>query len=282
MSYLLTWRRMAQVCLLATISSSVYAVDGVVLINQGSAAAGSVTPGDAPGFPITISQSGSYKLSSDLIVPDANTTAIEITAGFVTIDMNGFSIIGPAVCSGHPVACVSTGSGVGIIARAGAKQVKVFNGTIHGMGGNGIDIGNSDVVDNLLGPGFIPANIVNVHADSNGGTGISVAGIVTGSVATMNGSSGIAAVTVRDSIAINNGQFGIAVSNGVASGNMVLENLFGLFASRGTLTGNTANSNQTGIGATCPSSIVGNTAIANSTGLQLSDGTCTLANNAAN
>src|ERR1700689_5095189 len=108
MSYLFTCRRIAQVCALAAISSSLYAVDGVVLINQSNAAAGSITPGDAPGFPITISQSGSYKLSSDLIVPDANTTAIEITAKWVTIDMNGFSIIGPVACSGHPVACGST------------------------------------------------------------------------------------------------------------------------------------------------------------------------------
>src|SRR2546421_5801594 len=77
-----------------------YGVDGVVLINQNAALAGNVTPGDAPGFPVTISVSGSYRLSGNLVVPDANTTAVEITAADVTIDLNGFSVIGPTVCTG--------------------------------------------------------------------------------------------------------------------------------------------------------------------------------------
>src|ERR1700704_150875 len=94
----LTWRRTVCVCILAAISSSLYAVDGVVLIDQNRALAGNVTPGDAPGFPVTISQPGSYRLSGNLTVPDINTTAIEITAENVTLDLNGFSIVGPFVC----------------------------------------------------------------------------------------------------------------------------------------------------------------------------------------
>src|SRR5437660_11740367 len=84
-----------------------YAVDGVVLINQSAALAGNVTPGDAPGFPVTISAAGSYRLSGNLTVNDANTTAIQITADNVAIDLNGFSIIGPTVCSGSPVTACS-------------------------------------------------------------------------------------------------------------------------------------------------------------------------------
>src|SRR3977135_1627429 len=100
-----TWRRMVCVCALAAISSSLYAVDGVVLIDQNRALAGNVTPGDAPGFPVTISQSGSYRLSGNITVPDLNTTAIHITADYVTLDLNGFSINGPAVCTGSPTVC---------------------------------------------------------------------------------------------------------------------------------------------------------------------------------
>ncbi len=96
------WRRMTQVCMLAAISSSLYAVDGVILIDQNHALIGNITPGDAPGFPVTISQPGSYRLSGDLIVPDANTTAIQITADHVTLDLNGFAIIGPTVCTSSP------------------------------------------------------------------------------------------------------------------------------------------------------------------------------------
>src|SRR5437867_11366604 len=107
MSYL-TWRRMVCVCMLAAISSSLYAVDGVVLIDQSRALAGNITPGDAPGFPVTISRTGSYALSGNLTVPNANTTAIVVNADDVAIDLNGFSIIGPVVCKGSPVSSPCT------------------------------------------------------------------------------------------------------------------------------------------------------------------------------
>src|SRR5690348_13376939 len=99
MMFNLTWRPVVCLCILGAVSSSLYAVDGVVLIDQNHALAGNITPGDTAGFPITISQPGSYRLTSNLTVPDLNTTGIQITADFVTIDMNGFSIIGPGVCT---------------------------------------------------------------------------------------------------------------------------------------------------------------------------------------
>src|SRR5882724_6466568 len=100
---------------LIVIALPTYAVDGVVLINQAAALAGNVTPGDMPGFPVTISAPGSYRLSGNLTVPNANTTAIELTADNVSIDLNGFSNIGPVVCSGVPVtSCGPTGTGSGI------------------------------------------------------------------------------------------------------------------------------------------------------------------------
>ena len=65
-------------CVLAAMSGSALAIDGVILIDQNKALAGNVTPGDAPGFPVTITLPGSYRLSSNLIVPNADTTAILI------------------------------------------------------------------------------------------------------------------------------------------------------------------------------------------------------------
>src|SRR5438552_8329198 len=109
-----------------------YAVDGVVLINQSTALAGNVTPGDAPGFPVTISVSGSYKLSGNLTVPDADTTAIRITAEDVTVDLNGFSIIGPTVCLGFPVTS-SSRIGFGADIASDRSNTTVLNGTIRGM-----------------------------------------------------------------------------------------------------------------------------------------------------
>src|SRR6266700_7689406 len=82
------------------VAPAVLAVDGVVLINQSTVMA-------AGGFPYTITQPGSYRLSGNLTVPDANTTAIQVMADNVTIDLNGFSIIGPMVCNGFPVTSCS-------------------------------------------------------------------------------------------------------------------------------------------------------------------------------
>lgn len=119
--------------ILTALTVPLYAVDGVVLINQSTALAGNVTPGDAPGFPVTISVTGSYKLSGNLTVPDANTTAIQITADDVTIDLNGFSILGPTVCSGVPVtSCSPMGSGAGILSQK--SNITLSNGKIRGMG----------------------------------------------------------------------------------------------------------------------------------------------------
>ena len=86
--------------MMAGLSGSAFAVDGTILIDQNRALAGNVTPGDAPGFPVTISQPGSYKLSGNLNLSTTDTgnylgqdVAIVITGSGVVLDLNGFSII---------------------------------------------------------------------------------------------------------------------------------------------------------------------------------------------
>src|SRR5262245_9419341 len=95
------------------IAPQAHAVDGVVLISQTCAAAGCFT-GDVAGFPVTITQPGSYRLSSNLDVgtaaTSANITAVEIRANGVTLDLNGFTISGPATCTNG--VCTTTGSGI--------------------------------------------------------------------------------------------------------------------------------------------------------------------------
>src|SRR5262245_38474761 len=86
------------------------AVDGVIEINQVAVFAGGITPGDTPGFPATLSQPGSYRLTGNLDVTkmqngnpqpsSENITAILVTADDVQIDLNGFAIIGPVTCGG--------------------------------------------------------------------------------------------------------------------------------------------------------------------------------------
>jgi hypothetical protein len=79
------------------------ASDGVIEIDQASAEKTGCAAGDAPGFPVTLSLPGSYRLTGDFAVPTADTTAVQLIAGPATLDLGGFSIRGVA-CSGVPVA----------------------------------------------------------------------------------------------------------------------------------------------------------------------------------
>lgn len=73
----------------ALLPAYAFAADGQVLINQATVMA-------AGGFPYRITQPGSYKLSGNLAVPPG-LDGVDITADSVTLDLNGFSIIGPGV-----------------------------------------------------------------------------------------------------------------------------------------------------------------------------------------
>jgi hypothetical protein len=259
----LSWRRAMWSCILATIPCTAYAVDGVVLIDQSHALAGSITPGDAPGFPVTISQRGSYRLSGNLVVPDANTTAIQIAADHVSLDLNGFSIIGPVACTGSPAVCPTGGQGVGISSGApetlsSPRGIRVFNGGVRGMGSFGIGI---------FGAGSI---VERVTVDSNAGGGIIINGTVLESAANLNGPFGIFATIVRGSIADDNTGNGIVMDaiGGVAIGNVASFNgQNGILSPNATVTANTMVRNVAfGISAICPSSIVGNTIVGNTQG----------------
>src|SRR5437879_10080006 len=104
----------------ASWSSPARGAEGVVEINQARVRA------NGGHFPFVISQPGSYKLTSDLDVTNdpgnpalaQNRTAIQSNAVHVTIDLNGFSLIGPVNCSGGlpvPSCTPSGGSGAGVL-----------------------------------------------------------------------------------------------------------------------------------------------------------------------
>jgi hypothetical protein len=192
-----------------------------------------------PGaFPIVISQSGSYRLKSNLVVPDANTTAIDVEASDVTIDLNGFAILGPYVCSGTPGNCRAGGSGGGITGPGAVTpaRVTVRNGTVKGMGGTGISLGEQGIVE-------------DVRAIGNSGNGILVLGEgkIVGSIAIGNSGYGITTGggrIVTGNIA-NGNSAGINSGDDVVSGNTANRNYFsGIACSFGTVTGNTANQEQ--------------------------------------
>ena len=106
--------------------------------------------------PVKIKKSGSYFLTESL-KPGTNRDGIDVdvSAPNVTIDLNGFSIIGNG-----------KGSGVGINAAA-ATSVTVENGGISSMGGTAILLGGQGVARNIQAVG---------NSAGGGGNGIQCAG----------------------------------------------------------------------------------------------------------
>jgi hypothetical protein len=137
--------------------------NGVIRIDQARAQAGGVTPGDSPGFPVTISEAGSYQLTGNLDVQGepnpVNATAIKITAESVTLDFNGFMIEGPVGCTtfGQLNCAPAGGSGRGVDAQR-VSNVTVRNGTVEGMQA-GLVLGDAARVEGMTvwftaGPGI--------------------------------------------------------------------------------------------------------------------------------
>ena len=214
------------------------AADGTVLINQSTSING--LPGcPHSGFPISICQPGSYRLSGNLTVSDPGKDAIDISAGNVTLDLNGFTISGPGVCTGIPISLCTAPGARGIFAPG--DSISVLNGVVTSFTSGGVFVGNFSSVDEL-------------RVTSNIGTGLVV---------------GISSNVTR-SIVAENGGHGIAASGpAMVTGNMVYGNQSdGVFASLSTtLSNNTVIQNgSVGISVGCPSLIIGNTLTANTGG----------------
>ncbi len=118
-------------------------------IDQNKALAGNVTPGDSAGFPITITQPGSYKLMSNLVVP-VNGQGISVYADGVTIDLNGFTLSSSGVCTQNTATLMvgCTGYGSAGIGTSAGTSVTIRNGTVQGFF-YGIVI-DSGIVDGVI------------------------------------------------------------------------------------------------------------------------------------
>lgn len=263
-SMLLTW-------VLLLIANTAHAVDGVVEINQTCAENSGCTSSDAAGFPVTITEPGSYRLTGNLMLTGADDKAIEISAAHVTVDLNGFSIIGPAVCTGEPVSsCENQGTGAGISALNNPlyHHITILNGDIRGAGGSAISMS-----------GVLAVHVENVRAVSNGDYGFRVGlqAVINGCVAESNGSIGIGASTrarilnstavfnngiginaasyslIQDSAAITNDSIGVGcvescvIDTVVSRGN----GMSGISASHATVVQNSTVTDNMGAGITC-------------------------------
>ena len=196
------------------------AADGVIEIDQARALAGGVVAADEPGFPVTLGAPGSYILTGNLKVDDPDMTAIEIPVSNVNLNLNGFTVQGPARCdvSGR-ITCGPRGNQdeeyglVAIAAPLGSPPIlggSVRNGTVRGSGSSGIFVKG------------LAVTISNVTVVENAGDGIrhdrGEALTVRDSTIVRNLGSGIAIFgfggVVENNVVSGNGGFGILVEGG--------------------------------------------------------------------
>jgi parallel beta-helix repeat protein len=124
-----------------------------------------------PSLPYTINQPGSYYFTQNLTHTDRYTNAIEVNADNVTIDLAGYSLIGPSATSG-------TSNGIHMNGR---RNVEIRNGTITGFGNNGVYEENQNDAKGH--------RVTGVRVVSNGGNGILLAGgghLITSCTASLN------------------------------------------------------------------------------------------------
>ena len=201
--------------LLSLLSAQALAQDGVFEINQLCVDTGCFT-GDSPGFPVEITTSGNYRLTSDITVNSALTTAIEVSeVNNLTLDLNGFGMSGITECSGGIVTCTDTGSGDGISLSKSSKVV-IKNGSIVGFGDHGIvgNVFNEFMIKNLImtdnGSHAIDvlsgATLINNEIYTNGGNGF-------------NASTNLSSSVIIGNSFINNG--GTAINMGSCGNNII-------------------------------------------------------------
>jgi len=187
------------------------AIDGQRLITHAAALRGGVTPGDTPGFPVSITQSGSYRLATNLDIP-VNRDGLLIRANNVTIDLNGWRISGRQARHGVAV-LMSYGS------------VTVRQGVIAGFTSSGImGLGSGLIVENVqisnVSTGIMGGNALMVIGSevSHSGNGVvcQEACHISGSSFRVNSSTAVlmASGVVLDSTFRDNAGYAIASSSG--------------------------------------------------------------------
>ena len=166
---------------------------------------------------MTISVPGSYRLTSNLTVSNANTSAIEINSPNVTLDLNGFTISGPDVCYDTltGIVCTLTGEGMGV--KGGTSQASLTEGIVIT---NGI-IEEWEMQLSACSPSIRMFRVSNVIATRNGGPGIVVTAgsIVSNCIVTADRHDGIgagAASLVLNNTVLMNGGVGLRLG-GMAS-----------------------------------------------------------------
>jgi hypothetical protein len=187
----------------------------------------SAAGGEGIGLPISLTQSGSYVLQGN-ITADGCFDAIDIKVSGVTINLNGFSVIGG-----------NCGSGTGINAfSSGSPLITIYNGVVTKFGGDGIAVAHSSTVYGVRafgngGHGIFCTDgcqIFDNIANNNGSEGIGVAGsgLVSDNVTQFNAQNGIHVFDfslVLGNTASHNGANGIIADSDSTGGSSLRDNI---------------------------------------------------------
>jgi hypothetical protein len=201
---------LAAILLALVLASPAWSVDGVLEINQTCAVNTGCFSGDSGGFPVTITNPGSYLLTGDLVAGN-NQDGIQVSADGVTLDLNGFRIVSSS----------STITSVNGIEGSDRQNIEVRNGTVQGFRGRGIIFSGSSrgvrILDiRTLGNGFQGIDL------DGGGHLVSRCTSVSNSLwgFSLDGDS-----MIVDSVAENNTAFGFVLDPEVGyRGNLVSNN----------------------------------------------------------
>jgi parallel beta-helix repeat protein len=231
------------------------------------------TPGDNDATPslFKITAPGSYYLTGN-VTGVAGKSGIEIASANVTVDLNGFTLIGV------------TGASNGIVLTgANVRGTVVRNGTVASWPGPGVNISQSsnagrilDVVAHGNGAGFIGGNsciISGCIATNNSGNGFAGSNgcMVSNCISrenTGNGFSFFLATSIANCSAQSNAQSGIAVDTGstIANSSASQNALFGFVGISSLITNCNAEGNsRDGIFVTNKSTVLGNNCIGTAT-----------------
>lgn len=207
-------------------STPAFAGDGVIEINGASAESGGVTPGDTPGYPVTLSKSGSYRLTGDLVSSSQAVPVITITTDRVSLDLAGFTV---GACLGAGLCATGNASA---IAASGVSNLRIHDGVVQGSGGACIFAGGHAVLDDLrvtdCGGNGISAGsysrVVGVSVSDVDDIGVSlqIGSVLQDSVVSSSGSYGVVvyfnALLVDTVIADNEGAIAASGISGASSG----------------------------------------------------------------
>ncbi len=212
------------------------AASGVLEINQTCAVQTGCFIGDAAGFPVTITRSGSYRLTSNLSRSSGggaqSTDFIEIREEDVSLDLAGFGL----TCSAFQINTECNGDGNGI--SSDQRGTSVRNGRVTGVAADGIALSSEAIVTDVI-----------VTESGSDGVRVGSFSVVTNVIAGSNGALGItagAASSVSKCTSHGNGSAGIVASSGSTfHGNASFANGgSGFSAGAGsTVIGNSARSN---------------------------------------